>query len=127
MSYDSKALVSYSFPVVLTTITVPWQAAKSGHLWDIQLSSTTTWAGTTSGRIDVGVLGALNKFGTLSTQTQAAGLGKSARYLNVAAVNAILPHADFRAGEQLLITYVPPVGGSPAGAGNVTVTFQMDP
>jgi hypothetical protein len=127
MSYDSKALVSVSFPVVLTTLTYPWQASKSGHVFDIQMSTTTSWAGTTPGRIDVGVLGALNKFATLSTGVTAAGQGKSARYLNTPPANAVLPHADFNAGEQLLITYVPPVGGAPAGAGYVTVTFQLDP
>lgn len=130
MSYDSQNTTSISFPVTAAAQTQYWRAPRSGHLWDINLSTTTSWVGTTSPlKIEVGVTGTLAKFGELRAGTAAsptqAGTPLSARYTNTAGASIVNPHADFAKGDLIVITVTAPVG-TPAGAGIASVTFQMD-
>ena len=131
MSYDSSSLVSVSFPVTSANSVQYWKAPKSGHLYDINLSTTTSWTGTTTPLlIEVGVTGDNDKFGELRAGSAgagtAAGTALSARYTNVVDSSSVLPHADFLAGTNVIITVTGPTG-TPAGGGVCTTTFQLDP
>jgi len=131
MSYDSSRLVSVSFPITTANVAHNWRASGSGHLYDIQLSTVTSWVGTTSPLlVEVGIVGDLDKFGEL--RAGAAGAGTPAGWPLSARLDAkkdiseVVTHADFKRGDAVIITVTGPVGG-PAGAGQVTVTFQVDP
>ena len=141
MSFSSPLNISYNFPVALTDTTWTIQAPSgmtSARMVDINLATTTTWtATTTSSLLKVGYTNSLSAMGLLTFRTTAAGtaLGLADQYKRdsnplspVARLGAATnPVAVAGEGTDILgpvkVTYVANTGGTPAGAGVVTVTL----
>jgi hypothetical protein len=129
MSYDSSRLVSVSIAVSETigALVHTFLAPASGCLYDIQLSTTTTWAGATNKLlVEVGTDGDADLYGELDSGVAAAGTGMSARYTDSATVGIVDATNEFQAGDSVTITVTPPAGAGEAGAGLLTVVFQLN-
>lgn len=127
--YDQPKLLNYHFPAVNigSTVTrkirVP-KGAQSARVFDIHAFATTlTTAVTTSGRVQVGVSGDLDKYADFDIGILAAGAAKSFRDVDgfesfwMAAVDDV---------DELTVTFVAPTGGTPAGVVNVDIAIGWD-
>jgi len=127
MSYANADRRTYSFPAVNfatnSAQAIRGPKGKMALLQSISMSATTTFtATTTQGRVDVGVTGTPQAYASLPLGTTAAGgaiaSDDSARTAPVITQNRLPADTD------VLMSFVAPTGGSPAGVGTVTVVID---
>lgn len=130
MGYDAPRIVSMTIPVseAIGALVHTFKAGASGRLYDINLSTTTTWAGATNQLIvEVGTAGDADLYGELRSGVTANGTGVSARQANTTDVSLIHDSTNgFDKGDSVVITVTPPAGSGEAGVGLVVVSFAMD-
>lgn len=124
MAYEQSWYdVSYNFAITQAggNITRRIKAPRSGRFVEAFVDTTTTWAGTTPGTVQVGVSGALAKFASVSLVAEAGTP-------LVASVDGTVDRSTgtFKAGDTILVTFTAPTGGTPAGAANLIVNVAFD-
>lgn len=136
--YSNPRNVAFSFNAVNfgTTTTryvyIP-PDVDAAFLRQIMACVTTSFVGTSSpANIEVGISGTLAKFGTLTLGSAAAepvapsGLAAYNFATGITSRNpGALPFAYAAGGTLVYVTFNAPVGGSPAGVADVTLSFDM--
>lgn len=131
MAYDTSRLVTpicVAVSEAIGAVTHYYKAPASGRLFDINLSTTTTWAGATNQLIvEVGTAADNDLYGELRSGTAAAATAGSSRYTMSDNVSE-LHHStnEFAKGDTIQVTITPPAGSGEAGAGIVSVTFELN-
>lgn len=110
----------HDFGAGTRTIAIPMPNGKQGRFVDAVLNATETFTATTlSGKIQVGVSGTLAQFATVDTATTAAGAA-----LRLSDTTDAVVDLTIDAGTAILLTLTAPTGGTPAGIGEVHVSFD---
>lgn len=125
MSYSNPYWVTVNYPGTnfATGATRPVELFdhRACHVRDIMVRGTTTFtATTTAGRVQIGVTGEPDKYADLDMGTLAGGSVLTATRDQL---SALKDYPVIEKDTDILVTFVAPTGGTPAGVGDVTIVF----
>jgi hypothetical protein len=129
MSYSNPDQRFYHFPNVAfgtsSTQKIRGPKGKAGRLIATHVSATVLFtAVTTSGRVDIGTAGTANAYQSLTLGTLAAGAALASDDSNASSSVVTNTLLDLPADTDVMVSFIAPTGGSPAGTATVGVCIN---